>query len=48
MYFYERGFADRHLGRAAAIAWAMFLIVVVLAAAYAYLLRRTRPDGEAF
>jgi cellobiose transport system permease protein len=46
MYFYERGFADRHLGRAAAIAWAMFLIVVVLAAAYAYLLRRTRPDGE--
>ena len=47
MYFYERGFADRHLGRAAAIAWAMFLIVFVLAAAYAYLLRRTRPDGEA-
>lgn len=47
MYFYERGFADRHLGRAAAIAWAMFLIVVVFTAAYAYLLRRMRPDGEA-
>jgi cellobiose transport system permease protein len=46
MYFYERGFADRHLGRAAAIAWAMFLIVVIFTVAYAYLLRRMRPDGE--
>src|SRR5262249_32703300 len=29
MYFYERGFINGFLGRAAAIAWLMFLIIVI-------------------
>ena len=29
MYFYERGFNNGHLGRAAAVAWCMFLIIVL-------------------
>jgi len=42
MYFYERGFTDQHLGRAAAIAWAMFLMIVVFVVINTLLSRRTR------
>ena len=40
MYFYERGFTDQHLGRAAAIAWAMFLIIIVAVTVNTVLARR--------
>lgn len=42
MYFYERGFTDQHLGRAAAIAWAMFLMIVIFVVINTLLSRRTR------
>jgi cellobiose transport system permease protein len=42
MYFYERGFTDQHLGRAAAIAWAMFLMIVLFVVINTLLSRRTR------
>ncbi len=42
MYFYERGFTDQHLGRAAAIAWAMFLLIVVFVLLNALLARRSQ------
>lgn len=42
MYFFERGFTDQHLGRAAAIAWAMFLLIVVFVAINTLLARRAR------
>ena len=42
MYFYERGFTDQHLGRAAAIAWAMFLMIVLFVLINTLLSRRTR------
>jgi cellobiose transport system permease protein len=40
MYFYERGFTDQHLGRAAAIAWAMFMIIIVFVGVNALIARR--------
>jgi cellobiose transport system permease protein len=42
MYFYQRGFTNQHLGRAAAIAWAMFLMIVVFVAVNALLARRAQ------
>ncbi|MCJ0867791.1 carbohydrate ABC transporter permease [Streptomyces sp. AP-93] len=42
MYFFERGFTDQHLGRAAAVAWAMFLLIVVFVAINTLLARRAR------
>ncbi|QGV80511.1 carbohydrate ABC transporter permease [Streptomyces ficellus] len=45
LYLYEQGWVDLHLGRASAIAWAMFLILLLLGAAVAlvgaYRRRRT-------
>lgn len=35
LYLYEQGWVNLHLGRASAIAWAMFLILVLLGAAVA-------------
>lgn len=42
MYFYERGFNNGHLGRAAAVAWCMFLIIVVFVIFNTWLTRRVR------
>ncbi|OII67086.1 carbohydrate ABC transporter permease [Streptomyces sp. CC77] len=40
LYMYEQGWGFFHLGRAAAIAWVMFLLIVVLVGANALLARR--------
>jgi cellobiose transport system permease protein len=42
MYFYQRGFTNQHLGQAAAIAWAMFLLIVVIVTINFLLARRER------
>jgi cellobiose transport system permease protein len=42
MYFYERGFNNGHLGRAAAVAWLMFLIIVVFVLVNTFVARRLR------
>ncbi len=42
MYFYERGFNNGHLGRAAAVAWLMFLIIVIFVVINTLLARRVR------
>ncbi|MFE2288144.1 carbohydrate ABC transporter permease [Streptomyces sp. NPDC059443] len=40
LYMYEQGWGFFHLGRAAAIAWVMFLLIVALVGANALLVRR--------
>ncbi|MFI1452796.1 carbohydrate ABC transporter permease [Streptomyces roseus] len=40
LYMYEQGWGFFHLGRAAAIAWVMFLLIAVLVGANAWLARR--------
>ncbi|MFB7512215.1 carbohydrate ABC transporter permease [Streptomyces sp. NPDC056144] len=40
LYMYEQGWGFFHLGRAAAIAWVMFLLIVVLVGANALIARR--------
>jgi cellobiose transport system permease protein len=42
MYFYERGFIYGHLGSAAAVAWLMFLIIVIFVFINTALARRSR------
>ncbi len=42
MYFYERGFNNGHLGRAAAVAWLMFLIILIFVIINTLLARRVR------
>jgi cellobiose transport system permease protein len=42
MYFYERGFTNGHLGRAAAVAWLMFLIIVLFVVVNSLVARRVR------
>jgi cellobiose transport system permease protein len=42
MYFYERGFNNGHLGRAAAVAWLMFLIILIFVVINTLLARRVR------
>jgi cellobiose transport system permease protein len=42
LYLYDQGWYNFHLGRAAAIAWAMFLIIVVFVAINTLLARRIR------
>jgi cellobiose transport system permease protein len=44
MYFYERGFNNGHLGRAAAIAWMMFLIILIFVLINTWLARRVRDN----
>ncbi|MFJ3160397.1 carbohydrate ABC transporter permease [Streptomyces kanasensis] len=47
LYMYEQGWGFFHLGRAAAIAWVMFLLIVVLVGANALLARRrTRKEAR--
>jgi cellobiose transport system permease protein len=42
MYFYERGFFNGHLGRAAAVAWLMFVIILIFVVINTLLARRVR------
>jgi cellobiose transport system permease protein len=42
MYFYERGFNNGHLGRAAAVAWLMFLIIIIFVIINTLIARRMR------
>jgi cellobiose transport system permease protein len=44
MYFYERGFNNGHLGRAAAVAWLMFLIIVIFVVINTWLASRGRDN----
>ncbi|NUK42801.1 sugar ABC transporter permease [Streptomyces lunaelactis] len=46
LYMYEQGWGFFHLGRAAAIAWVMFLLILVLVGVNALIARR-RPRKEA-
>ncbi|MGK5640641.1 carbohydrate ABC transporter permease [Streptomyces sp. URMC 126] len=44
LYLYEQGWFGFHLGRASAVAWAMFLILLLVAAVGGLLARRPRAD----
>jgi cellobiose transport system permease protein len=44
LYLYEQGWVNLHLGRASAIAWAMFLILLLIAAANWLFQRRLRKS----
>ena len=44
MYFYERGFFNGHLGRAAAVAWLMFVLIVIFVLINTFLARRVRDN----
>ncbi|OPF74568.1 ABC transporter permease [Streptomyces antioxidans] len=44
LYLYEQGWVNLHLGRASAIAWAMFLILLLIAAVNWLLRRRLRKS----
>jgi cellobiose transport system permease protein len=44
MYFYERGFVNGHLGRAAAVAWLMFVLIVIFVLINTFLARRVRDN----
>ncbi|RBM11956.1 carbohydrate ABC transporter permease [Streptomyces sp. PT12] len=47
LYMYETGWTNRHLGRAAAIAWTMFLLLIVIGLLYAFITRWVgRSTGE--
>ncbi|MET9292922.1 sugar ABC transporter permease [Streptomyces sp. NPDC003077] len=42
LYLYEQGWFNFHLGRASAVAWAMFLILLLIAVLYLLVARRLR------
>lgn len=44
LYLYEQGWVNLHLGRASAIAWAMFLILLLIAAVNWLIARRLRKS----
>ncbi|MCX2971123.1 MULTISPECIES: carbohydrate ABC transporter permease [Streptomyces] len=44
LYLYEQGWVNLHLGRASAIAWAMFLILLLIAVVAAVVARRLRKS----
>ncbi|MFE7773052.1 carbohydrate ABC transporter permease [Streptomyces sp. NPDC057445] len=44
LYLYEQGWVNLHLGRASAIAWTMFLILLVIGAVNRLLVRRLRKS----
>ncbi|MDT0342661.1 carbohydrate ABC transporter permease [Streptomyces litchfieldiae] len=47
LYMYETGWANRHLGRAAALAWTMFLLLIIIGLIYWVLTRLVgRSSGE--
>ncbi|MEV8402560.1 carbohydrate ABC transporter permease [Streptomyces niveus] len=45
LYLYEQGWVNLHLGRASAIAWAMFLILLIIGAANWLVARRLRRSS---
>ncbi|MEV8125247.1 sugar ABC transporter permease [Streptomyces sp. NPDC085944] len=45
LYLYEQGWVNQHLGRASAIAWAMFLILIVIGILNAVISRRLRASS---
>jgi cellobiose transport system permease protein len=45
LYLYDQGWFNFHLGRAAAVAWAMFLIIVVFVGINSLLARRIRSSS---
>ncbi|MEU5363056.1 sugar ABC transporter permease [Streptomyces sp. NPDC005925] len=45
LYLYEQGWVNQHLGRASAIAWAMFLILIVTGIINYVISRRLRASG---
>ncbi|MEU1310693.1 sugar ABC transporter permease [Streptomyces cinnamoneus] len=45
LYLYEQGWFNFHLGRACAVAWTMFLILLLIAAAGGLIARRLRKEG---
>lgn len=47
LYLYEQGWFNLHLGRASAIAWAMFLILLLIGAVNWLITRRLRKDEGA-
>ncbi|OIJ88122.1 carbohydrate ABC transporter permease [Streptomyces colonosanans] len=46
LYLYEQGWVNQHLGRASAIAWTMFLILVVIGIVNYAISRRLRASSE--
>ncbi|GGX19901.1 carbohydrate ABC transporter permease [Streptomyces chryseus] len=44
LYLYEQGWFNFHLGRASAIAWAMFLILLIVAGVHLLIARRLRKS----
>ncbi|MEU4210510.1 sugar ABC transporter permease [Streptomyces sp. NPDC026206] len=44
LYLYEQGWFNFHLGRACAVAWTMFVILLLIAAVNALIARRLRKD----
>lgn len=46
LYLYEQGWTNYHLGRASAIAWAMFLLLLLIAAANGLVARWLRKNHE--
>ena len=44
LYLYDQGWFNFHLGRASAVAWAMFLILLLIAAVHLLIARRLRRD----
>ncbi|MHC5906605.1 carbohydrate ABC transporter permease [Streptomyces sp. S6] len=45
LYLYEQGWVNQHLGRASAIAWAMFLILIVIGIVNYVISRRLRASS---
>ncbi|WP_189862683.1 carbohydrate ABC transporter permease [Streptomyces poonensis] len=45
LYLYEQGWVNQHLGRASAIAWTMFLILIVIGIANSVISRRLRASS---
>ncbi|WP_372407826.1 carbohydrate ABC transporter permease [Streptomyces luteireticuli] len=45
LYLYEQGWFSFHLGRASAVAWTMFVILLLVAGAGGLVARRLREDG---
>ncbi|MFF3907249.1 carbohydrate ABC transporter permease [Streptomyces sp. NPDC001848] len=46
LYLYEQGWVNQHLGRASAIAWTMFLILIVIGVVNYVISRRLRASSE--
>jgi cellobiose transport system permease protein len=45
LYLYEQGWVNQHLGRASAIAWTMFLILIVIGVVNSVISRRLRASS---